>query len=489
MKRWLMAFLPNRIGGQILLLVVVSVVLTQALNFGVLFISDQGRREETQLRAGLGMFISGARMISASPTSDWPTIAAIVRATQPDIDFAYRSDGGWGGVPPEDGAPLGFIARDLGPGFSVVESPVTNAASGGPDIRMVSVQLPTHVVVSARLPIPVGPPRSPIPAWSLFTFALVFLPLMFVWAAWGLSRQLNNFAKAAGEFSLEGEHTVLPESGPEEIQQVARALNRMRDRIAGLLADRTRMLSAIGHDLRTPITRMRLRAEFIDDERARLDLLKDLDRMNRMVNSALTYIRDGRDTEKTVAIDLPALVRTVGDNFADLGEKVSYEGEEHLSVRARPDALVRAVENLVENALKYGSQAVLRTGQEGADKVFIEVEDDGVGIAEDKRQAMLEPFVRGDAARNSSAGGFGLGLSITASIAKAHGGELQLSTGRLGGLLARLVLPAETDTLSPPAAAPRDRQPARRRRRCAAIPPHRSFCIKFVCGPFRHAAT
>ena len=102
----------------------------------------------------------------------------------------------------------------------------------------------------------------------------------------------------------------------------------------------------------------------------------------------------------------------------------SYEGDEHLSVRARPDALVRAVENLVENALKYGSQAVLRTGREDGDRVYIEVEDDGVGIAEDERQAMLEPFVRGDAARTSPAGGFGLGLSITASIANSHGGDL-----------------------------------------------------------------
>jgi signal transduction histidine kinase len=219
----------------------------------------------------------------------------------------------------------------------------------------------------------------------------------------------------------------------------------MRDRIAGLLADRTRMLSAIGHDLRTPITRLRLRAEFVEDEHTRLDFLKDLDRMNRMVNSALTYIRDGLDVERAIPVDLPALLRTVGDNFTDVGEKVSYEGAEHLNVTARPDALVRAVENLVENALKYGSQAVLRTGRDSDDRIYIEVEDDGVGIAEEQRQAMLEPFVRGDAARSSAAGGFGLGLSITASIARAHGGDLVLSSGTMGGLLARLVLPANDD--------------------------------------------
>ncbi len=135
----------------------------------------------------------------------------------------------------------------------------------------------------------------------------------------------------------------------------------------------------------------------------------------------------------------------MGDNFTEAGEKVSYEGEEHLSVTARPDALVRAVENLVENALKYGSQAVLRTGRDGEDRVFIEVEDDGAGIAAEQRQAMLQPFVRGDAARSSPAGGFGLGLSITASNARLHGGYLILSSGRMGGMLARLVLPANDD--------------------------------------------
>ena len=440
MRSWFASMLPNRIGGQILLLVAVSVVLTQALNFGVLIVSDQGRREESQLRTGLGTFISGVRMLAAARPEDRQTVARIVRDTQPDIDFSYEENGAWQGPATEDAGGLGFIVRELGTGYLVHDRPAADAVDDRQ--RVISVRLPDKVVVSARLSLPQPPPKPPIPAWSLFTFALVFLPLVFFWAAWGLSRQLNNFARAARDFSLEGNYLPLPETGPEEIQQVARALNRMRDRIAGLLSDRTRMLSAIGHDLRTPITRLRLRAEFLEDERTRFDFLKDLDRMNRMVNSALTYIRDGLDSEASVPVDLPALVRTVGDTFADLGEKVSYEGPEHLSVNARPDALVRAVENLTENALKYGAQAVLRTGREGPDRVFIEVEDDGVGIAADKREAMLEPFVRGDTSRSEQAGGFGLGLSITAGIARSHGGELQLTSGTMGGLLARLLLPA-----------------------------------------------
>jgi signal transduction histidine kinase len=443
MNRWLAAILPNRIGGQVLLLVAVSVMLTQAVNFGFIFVSDQGRQEETQLRVGLGTFVSGVRMIAAADADDRQTIANIVRKTQPGIGFNYQPDGPWVDTSSSDSNLLSFIGRDLGPGFDIRVS--ESSRVGDEDKQLVSVRLPNRVVVSATLLFPPPPLRPWLPAWTLLTFAVVFLPLVFFWVAWVLSRQLNKFARAAEDFALEGRHEPLPESGPEEIQQVARALNRMRDRIAGLLSDRTRMLSAIGHDLRTPITRLRLRAEFVEDDHMRLDFLKDLDRMNRMVNSALTYIRDGLDSEKPVPVDLPALLRTVSDNFADVGEQVSYEGEAHLNVVARPDALVRAVENLIENALKYGSQAVLRIGRKDAATIFIEVEDDGVGIAESQRQAMLEPFVRGDAARNSQAGGFGLGLSITASIARTHGGSLVLEKGQMGGLLARLELPANEE--------------------------------------------
>jgi signal transduction histidine kinase len=443
MRGWLAAFLPNRIGGQVLLLILVSVVLTQTVNLGYLMATDQNRQEEGQLRIALGTFVAGVRMIAAAEPTDWPTIAAIVRKTEPDIDFAYSANSPWVESGTTQPSILNFITRDLGPGYAVREARAGDADDA--DMEQISIRLPNRVVVSARLTLPRIGPRWPLPAWSLFTFAIVFLPLVFVWAAWTLSRRLNDFSRAAEDFSLEGPHEPLPETGPKEIQQAARALNRMRDRIAGLLADRTRMLSAIGHDLRTPITRLRLRAEFIEDEHARLDILKDLDRMNRMVNSALTYIRDGHDRERSVPVDLSALLRTVSDNFADVGEAVSYEGDTHLSVVAQPDALVRAVENLVENALKYGSRVVLRSGRADARTVFIEVEDDGVGIAEDQREAMLEPFVRGDAARSGPAGGFGLGLSITASIVRSHGGELMLLSGSMGGLLARLTLPADDD--------------------------------------------
>jgi signal transduction histidine kinase len=450
MRPWLAAFMPNRIGGQILLLVLFSVVLTQAFNVALMFATEDGRHEEMRLRTELGTFLGAVRMIGSSDGSAWDTIASVARQDDPEIGFSYERNAPWPANSTTNSTQLSFIQRDLGPGYQVRETEVKHDETG--NLRDISVLLPNGVMVSARLALPPAEPRRPFPAYSLWIFALVFLPLIFFWAARGLSGQLRNFARAAEDFSLEGEHKLLPETGPKEIQQVAKAFNRMRERIAGLIDDRTRMLGAIGHDLRTPITRLRLRAEFINDDKTRREILKDLDRMNRMVDSALSYIRDGLEREAKTPVDLGSLLRTVVDNFADLGENVGYEGQEHLTISARPDALVRAVENLIENALKFGSQAIVRARLSGDGKVVIEVEDNGAGIPEMQRAAMLEPFVRGDAARSGPSSGFGLGLAITESIAKAHGGHLALGTGSLGGLLASISLPIGKVSLLPMAA-------------------------------------
>lgn len=246
MKRWFIPILTNRIGGQMLLLIVISLVVTQAVNFGVLVINDQGRREESQLRVALGTFVSGVHMIAAAKPPDWPIIAQVVRTTQPEIDFQYKVTGPWNAVDADDSSPFSFIARDLGPNIEVQDKPLPVDDKGNDALHLVTVKLPNDVIVSARLSLPTVQIRPPVSGWSLFTFALVFLPLVFFWAAWTLSRRLNIFARAAEDFSFEGTQAPLPETGPEEIQRLAKALNRMHERIIELLRDRTRMLSAIG---------------------------------------------------------------------------------------------------------------------------------------------------------------------------------------------------------------------------------------------------
>jgi signal transduction histidine kinase len=233
----------------------------------------------------------------------------------------------------------------------------------------------------------------------------------------------------------------LPERGPEEIRSVAKALNRMRERITTLIDDRTKMLAAISHDLRTPITRMRLRSEFIEDDAHRSRMLGDLDQMRSMLESVLSFLRNDRKLESMTLVDVATTLQLITDQFADMGHKVAYDGPEHAMATVRPDDLHRSVTNLVENAVRFGAEATIGL-RVSPDTVTIEVEDDGPGISDARKEIMLEPFVRGDDARNmDETAGFGLGLSIARSIVLAHGGELSLNDRQPHGLIVRIELP------------------------------------------------
>ena len=215
----------------------------------------------------------------------------------------------------------------------------------------------------------------------------------------------------------------------------------MRERITGLIDDRTKMLAAISHDLRTPITRMRLRSEFIEDETHRSRMLDDLDQMRSMLESVLLFLRNDRRLESMTLVDVVSTLRLIADQFADMGRKVAYDGPAHAMATVRPDDLLRSVTNLVENAVRFGAEATIRLRVSG-DQLTIDVEDDGPGISDAQKQHVLEPFVRGDDARNmDEAAGFGLGLSIANAIVLAHGGALSLHDRQPHGLVVRIRLP------------------------------------------------
>ncbi|WP_442869334.1 histidine kinase dimerization/phospho-acceptor domain-containing protein [Bradyrhizobium sp. CCBAU 45321] len=178
-----------------------------------------------------------------------------------------------------------------------------------------------------------------------------------MWAARALTRPLSSFAAAAENFSLDGAAEPLPERGPEEIRAVARALNRMHELIVRLMSDRTRMLAAISHDLRTPITRLRLRAEFIEDESNRKRMLMDLDQMRAMLESVLSLLRDDRKVEAVTLVDIASTLQLVADQFGDMGHLVHYVGPASATAAARPDDLHRGVTNLVVRMRLPVSQA------------------------------------------------------------------------------------------------------------------------------------
>lgn len=431
----------RRIGGQIALLVVVSIVLFHLIvtTTFVLLRPDQDRPPDRSR----GELVAFAKLLNTTPASDRPALLAHIAKIFPAFDIRSIPPGtpvhatGINGENGEEGLSHHHFRRLL-----------------GPDIRLFTIDSKPHdrlgliLADGDMLSVSAMPEGHMRPFWGspwFFTllFGVIALTVLCLWAARALAEPLSSFAKAAEDFSLNGASEPLPERGPEEIRSAARALNRMRERIGTLIDDRTKMLAAISHDLRTPITRLRLRSEFIEDDGHRRHMLRDLDQMRSMLEAVLSFLRNDRRLEDMTLTDIATTVQLVADQFADIGHMVTYEGPSHAMAMARPDDLHRAVTNLVENAVKFGSEAniCLSVCAKGA---TIDVADDGPGISDAKKSAMMQPFVRGDDARNMNheAAGFGLGLSIARAVVQAHGGELTLLDRQPHGLIVRIMLPA-----------------------------------------------
>lgn len=272
---------------------------------------------------------------------------------------------------------------------------------------------------------------------------IVFMALLLsIYVARAIIRPLSDVARAATAFGRSQDaDESLSGRGPREIVQVSEALNEMRGRIRALLDDRTRMLAAISHDLRTPLTRLRLRSERIGPSELRSAMLRDIDQVSRMLDETLDYLRDDAKAEQLSRIELSSLLETICCDFSDVGHAVSYVGPERLVCECRPRALTRAVTNVVENAVKHGTDVVVSLAVSAEGGIAIEVADDGPGIPLALQARALEPFVKLDQARAATGSGFGLGLSIAHDILKKHDGDIVLMPNAPRGLRVRLSLP------------------------------------------------
>lgn len=237
-----------------------------------------------------------------------------------------------------------------------------------------------------------------------------------------------------------GRMSPVPEEGARDIRRVSRAFNAMQKRIADLLAARTQALAAVSHDLRTPLSRLRLRAGMVAEPETRLALERDVEEMAAMLDSLLAYLGGQHESEPARLTDVAAICLTLVDGACDAGGQASYRGPDQLMAVVRPMALKRAADNLLQNAISYAGRAeLLLTTKDGA--LILAVEDDGPGIPEDQLQRVTEAFQRLDDARARNTGGLGLGLSIVERIAAGEGGELRLTNRPQGGLRAELRLP------------------------------------------------
>jgi signal transduction histidine kinase len=233
----------------------------------------------------------------------------------------------------------------------------------------------------------------------------------------------------------------LPEIGPAEVRQATRAFNEMQDRIRRFVEDRTQMVAAISHDLGTPITRLRLRAEFVEDQDQRNKMLADLDDMEKMVFSALAFARDEAAGEPRAMVDLRTLLQRVCDDLADAGHAVELAAtEKAVPYECRPVALRRALANLVENAVNYGQRARVSLDSR-EDGVLIRIDDQGPGIPEELHEEVFKPFRRLETSRSRETGGTGLGLTVARTIIRAHGGDVTVRNREDGGLRVEVRLP------------------------------------------------
>jgi signal transduction histidine kinase len=414
------------------------------------------------------------RLIASEPATDLPRIVAA--ATRPDLRLVL-ADAPTLGAGDDGSGEFGLLRRliefELGDPSRPVRVAADRASEDDDDIIEAMENMgslddgdaqslaapPQSMALRVEAPLPDGRwllmsvPDYGADKVSLPRVALVVSPLLMligllsVLTARRLAAPIREFVAAAERLGVDPRAPPLAELGPHELRVATRAFNRMQDRLRRFVSDRTQMLAAMSHDLRTPLNRLRLRAELIDDDEQQKKMFADLEAMNAMIDSTLAFARDDVRRDPRRLVDLGVLVGDVCEDAVDAGAAASYAGPRGVNVCCRPSAVSRAVANLVENAVKYGKAARVDLVRE-AECVIVTVDDDGPGIPPEEQAKVFAPFYRLEPSRNADSGGVGLGLSVARTIAREHGGDVTLVNRVAGGLRACLTLPADPATLS-----------------------------------------
>lgn len=270
--------------------------------------------------------------------------------------------------------------------------------------------------------------------------------IIIVFTVRRLTRPLQGLADAAERLGRGDDVEQLSEAGPPEVKSAIKAFNVMQERLTRFVQDRTAMLAAISHDLRTPITSLRIRAEFIEDDENRNRIIGTLDEMQRMVEATLAFAKDEANREETSRVDLSEFLDAIVVDYQDMKQPVSLNAPSDRHARTviacRPIAVRRALRNLIDNAVRYGNQATVAY-EVRPDTITISISDTGPGIPEDRLDDVFEPFLRLETSRSEETGGIGLGLAIARSNIHAHGGTLSLENASSGGLIATVSLPRD----------------------------------------------
>ncbi|MHA6768002.1 sensor histidine kinase [Sphingobium ummariense] len=443
---------PQSLVGQIILLVAIALFVAQAINFAFL-LRERNRLELTGQTAP-----AVYRIVDA--LDNRPSRPEKADSDRPRARFVT-------GTPSLTGQPRPDVARraramfeDIG--LRILSVRVAQDDKPLPLRRWERVRLraygevrreyqPTRLMMAAEYEpgkwvvtqVRTGGPPPRFGGWlmgqTVILYVIVLLPLL--WVGRRLARPLKQLTGSARQFAETGAADPVDERGPGDVRELTTAFNAMRSRIFAMLNEKDRMLGAIGHDLRTPLASLRVRAESVEDEGERARMSETIDEMNRMLEDILSLARAGRNTETAQKVDLSSLADAVVEDFIELGSPVDMEDADRAVANVRPQQIRRALRNLIENAIVYGDRAHVRVEREEAE-VRLVVADEGPGIDESRMAEMMEPFTRLEGSRNRETGGAGLGLALVRAIMAEHHGELRLANRAGGGLEASLVLPA-----------------------------------------------
>jgi signal transduction histidine kinase len=425
---------PRTLRWRLFLILFVGLAAAHALSFGVLFL-ERYMTAKTMMLGNLEKDVgTSIALLDRLPASERPQWAAMLERG----NYRYELGPGLPGVPELSGLGAEIaetIAAAAGRHFPVVVETVPGS----------SHRLQAHVTLSdgAQITIDLRPRVMPLADWLPYVLvAQLLLLILCTGLAVRLAiRPLLRLANAAETLDPSKKAGRLDETGPKEVAYAATAFNAMRDRIALYLEERVQILAAISHDLQTPITRMRLRAEMAEESPEKEKLISDLSEIERLVREGVTYARTAHgNAEKPTRIDIASFVQSIVFDYQDTGKAVTSPQTIDAVVVTRPHALRRIVTNLIDNALKFAGEAEVKVGNTPEGRTCVTVLDHGPGIPEDQLEAVLQPFYRLEQSRNRNTGGTGLGLAVAHQLTLAIGGSLHLRNRSEGGLAAEIIL-------------------------------------------------
>ena len=457
-------FLPKSLFGQTLLILLAGLIVSHAAGSWI-YTADR----EQAVRA-VGGFATAqrianlTRLVQETPRESRQRIVSALsdQSFRLSLSAEPPSIATTGGDAPIAQAIMGYLVERLSLGSTRQPRVSASSASGGPfgprhmmghgpmmhgfggfsGFRDLQVAIPLAdgqwLKFSTALPAG-GPAFSAQFLLSMAVMAIIILAVS-VWAVRRVTAPLASLATAAEQLGHDVNAPSLPEAGTTETRLAARAFNDMQTRLRNLIENRTRLLAAISHDLRTPLTLLRLRAENVENVRERDKMLSTIAEMDSMIGATLNFARDQSASESRRKTDLTSLLQSVVDDMSDAGIPVRMEAAGSIFYECQPAALKRAIRNLLDNAVKYGKAGSVEV-RTTSRTIAIDIDDEGPGIPEPELSRVLEPFYRVEESRSRETGGFGLGLAITQSIVQAHGGTLKLSNRPTGGLRASIALP------------------------------------------------